>query len=97
MNASPTPNPQQRRVLWLTFGLAALALLLTALAYGRRGTPLPWTTWALPVVLMVNALITMLELPKRWPRAGKLLLLVCIVVALAIIVVQVLNITRRLG
>ena len=97
MNGTEVPSQRQRRILWITLTCAALALLITAVAAREKGAPIRWTTWALPVVLMVNPLILMLRVPQRSPRIGKLLLFTSLAVTVAIIVAQIMEISRRVG
>jgi hypothetical protein len=66
------------------FALGAAALLLVAIARAYTG-PVPWTSWALPLMIMANVGVLRLGMSRRAPRAAMALQGGLFAVALAIL------------
>ena len=81
---SPIPPQRLRRAAFAVFVLGAGALLLVALARAQGG-PVPWTSWALPLMIMANVGVLKLSMSRRAPRVAIALQLLLFAIAFAII------------
>ena len=60
-----------------------LALVSGLLALGAV---LPWTSWAVPTLLLMNAVLSVLDVTRRHPRGARWRALVSVGLSVAIIV-----------
>ncbi len=74
------------RLLALLGGLLALAGLGIVIWQSAHGAVLPWTSWALPMLLLTNALVSGLDVARGHPRRAMGFAMVSGGVAIAIIV-----------
>ena len=87
MNAGespPIPAQRLRRAAVAVFVLGVGALLLVALARVYTG-PVPWTSWALPLMIVANVGVLKLSMSRRAPRLAIALQLLLFASAFAII------------
>ena len=83
-----------RRIAWFAVGLAATALLLTA-GLSVFSHPVGWVSWVLPLIIMVSAGMTALNVWHSHPRVARGLTLITLGVALIVIVTEVTQIAHR--
>jgi hypothetical protein len=74
------------RRLALLSGLLALGCLGMAIWQNARGAILPWTSWALPTLLLMNALLSVFDVTRRHPRSARWSAVISVGVSAAIIV-----------
>jgi hypothetical protein len=58
-----------RRYAWLALALGVLSLVLALVGRLVGGHPLPWTSWAVPVLLIANTGVSLLPQAHQYPRA----------------------------
>ena len=84
----------RRRATALVLVLAASTLVLVAAARAVGG-PVPWTSWALPLVLLANVGILQLSVAGRSPWLTRALTLLSIIAVLSILASLILSNAHR--
>lgn len=74
------------RRLALVSGLLALGCLATVIWRHALGAVLPWTSWAVPTLLLMNAVLSVLGVTRRHPRGARWRAMVSVGLSVAIIV-----------
>ena len=73
------------RRLALVSGLLALGCMATVIWQHAGGADLPWTSWALSILLLMNALLSLFDVTRRHPRVARWGAMVSVGVSVAII------------
>lgn len=93
MNAgerAPIPAQRLRYAAAAVFVLGAGALILVAITRVKFG-PVPWTSWALPLMIMANVGVLKLSMSRRAPRLAIALQVLLFAIAFAIIASLILS------
>jgi len=89
-----SPTDRSRRLAWAAIGISAVTLL-GVIARRVASGPVGWTSWALPLLIMANAVPTATGLSQTRPDLARRIAIGGIVVGLAILVSELRVLAHR--